>query len=272
MIKYPKQFFNIEDTLYCGQVFRFKPFKNGYVVISKNKVCYLYYDNEFVVLESTDDDYFYNYFDLATDYEKVYKKILSYNVDFISKSAENGKGIRILKQDIFEVVFSFIISQNNNIPRIKRAIEGLSEKLGEKINAFSTEFYSFPTCEKLALQSEEFFANLGLGYRAKYFVNTSNFLLNNDFLEKGKTEQTNGLREYLQTLSGVGPKVADCIMLFGYGRLNSFPVDTWIEKIYKENFNGKLTDRNKISQFFVELFGEYSGYIQQYVFYYKRGK
>ncbi len=272
MIKFSKKFFNIEDTLFCGQVFRFYPFKRGYVVLSKNKACYLYYEGDFVVLDSTDDDYFYNYFDLALCYEKIYEKAKSFKVDFLTKATENGKGIRILKQDIYEVIFSFIISQNNNIPRIKRLIEGLCEKLGEKFTAFGREFYAFPSLEKLSSQTEEFYLGLGFGYRAKYFVRTSKFLVESNFINEIKALSTNEICCKLLSLYGVGKKVADCILLFGFSKTDSFPVDTWIEKIYYENFNGVLATREKISQYFVDLFGDCSGYIQQYLFYYKRGK
>lgn len=270
MIRFNKEYFNIEDTLFCGQVFRFKPYKNGYLVLSGNKACYLCYDGNDVVIESSSDDYFYNYFDLDRDYSEIVDYAVSLGNPFLTEAVIKGKGIRILKQDKAETVFSFLISQNNNIPRIKRTIEGLSEKLGEKFTAFDMPWYAFPTALALSNMSEVFFKSMGLGYRSDYFVQSSKILSDENFLNGLNELDTASLREKLLTLRGVGPKVCDCIMLFGYGKTDCFPVDTWIAKLYKENFKGTITDRKKISEYFVGLFNEYSGYVQQYLFHYKR--
>ena len=118
---------------------------------------------------------------------------------------------------------------------------------------------------------ENFYKNLGYGYRAKYMIEVANAILQNQInLEEIANYSTIDLKKSLMSLKGVGSKVADCISLFGYHRTDSFPVDTWIEKIYQEDFCGKLTDRVKITEWFVNEFGEYSGYVQQYLFYYKR--
>ena len=178
--------------------------------------------------------------------------------------------MRILRQNSEEMIFSFIISQNNMIPRIKAIIERTAQTLGEKKSFMGEEYFSFPKAEVLAKQSADFYYKSGYGYRADYMPSAAKSVLTDEFniSEQGLT--TAELRKRLMKIKGIGPKVADCIALFGYHRADSFPVDTWIEKLYREDFKGTLKDRKKITDFFLNEFGEYSGYIQQYIFYYKR--
>ena len=192
---------------------------------------------------------------------------------FVGKAAEYAKGIRILNQDSEEAFYSFVISQNNMIPRIKAIIERTCALLGERREFKGREYFSFPTSAKLAEKDEKFFSDMGYGYRAKYMVELSRAAADGklDFSSLGKLP-TKDLKKALVSLKGVGPKVADCVSLFGYHRTDSFPVDTWIEKVYKEDMGGALTDRKKISERLVEEFKDKSGYIQQYVFYYKRAR
>jgi N-glycosylase/DNA lyase len=265
------EFFNIEDTLCCGQTFRFIPYKNGYKVYSLDKCAYCYQEHNNTIIETEHKDYFYNYFDLDRDYSIIYNSAQQSGKDVLIKSSNIGKGIRILNQDRIEMIFSFIISQNNNIPRIKGIIEKLCLKLGEKKYFCGEEYYAFPTIEKLEKQTVEFYKSIGLGYRAEYIKRVAEDI---DFnvINNAKNLSTEELKKYLISLHGIGPKVADCISLFGFHRTDSFPVDTWIEKVYKQDFNGELSDRTKITAFFVNKFKEYSGYFQQYLFYYKRSK
>ena len=271
-LEYSSEFFNVKDTLECGQVFRFIPYEKGYAVFSLAKTCYAYNENDLAIIEceESDKDYFVNYFDLDRDYSKILKTASDYNIDLITNSARLGKGIRILNQDKFETLLSFIISQNNNIPRIKKTIEGLCSKFGDKIQGFKYTYHSFPSVEQLLGATDEDLKALGLGYRAPYIKSIVMAVqqgLNLDEIARlGDIE----LKEKLQSLLGVGPKVCDCVMLFGFRRTNSFPVDTWIEKVYLENMSGKQKDRKKIAQELSNKFGEYAGYVQQYLFYYKR--
>ncbi len=264
------EFFNIKDTLECGQVFRFFPEENGYVVISTDKCAFVYEDGDKTVIESDYPDYFRNYFDLDKDYKEVFLKAQSYGVEVLNVASNIGKGIRILNQDPEETLFSFIISQNNNIPRIKLTIEKLCKELGNPIEFKGKIYYGFPKAERLSLQDCGFYKALGFGYRDKFMVDVSSKVYKGvDFKELKKLPYKE-LKKALLEFNGVGPKVADCVSLFGFGKTEGFPVDTWIEKLYKENFDGKLLDRNKIADFFTEKFGNYSGYVQQYLFYYKR--
>ncbi len=270
-IFYKSEYFDAKQTLFCGQVFRFRPFKDGYLVFSADKACYIETKGDVTTVESEDADYFENYFDLAADYSEINRFALSSEYPFIRKAAEYAKGIRILNQNAEEAFYSFVISQNNMIPRIKAIIERTCVSLGEKREIMGEEYYSFPESRKLALCDEDFFVKAGYGYRAAYMSELSKAASERriDFAALGKLP-TKELKKALCSLKGVGPKVADCVSLFGYHRTDSFPVDTWIEKVYREDMNGTLTDRKKISLSLSEEFGDKSGYVQQYVFYYKR--
>ena len=266
------EYFNPLDTLSCGQVFRYKKYKNGYLVFSEDKVCYLYLDNENVCIETEDDEYFYNYFDLSRNYFKIYDFAINYGNKMLSDSARYGKGIRILKQSAFEMIFTFIISQNNNIKRITSTVEKLCEKVGKKCASPFGDYYAFPTLSELENLTELDYKELGFGYRGKYFISLIENLKNGLAIEELKSLSDGDLYKLLTSQAGVGDKVASCIMLFGFFRTSFFPVDTWIEKIYIEDFKGSLKDRKKMSNYFISEFKEYSGYVQQYLFHYKRIK
>ena len=265
--------FNIKDTLECGQVFRFRKFKDGYLVLSNDKACYCYEveNKTYIQCDQHDKDYFYNYFDLAKDYSKIVESAKSQRVEILSLSAKLGKGIRILKQDVTETLFSFIISQNNNIPRIKNSIEKICQNLGEKKEFMGEIYFSFPTNEKLAEKPLEFYKEMGLGYRAVYLKTLAQDLVDGKIvLSRLSSLPTKMLKNALTGIYGVGPKVADCVSLFGFNRTDSFPVDTWIAKVYEQDFGGKLKDRKKMAEWFSLKFGDNAGYFQQYLFYYKR--
>lgn len=266
------QFFNLKDTLECGQIFRFLPKDEGYLVFSLDKCAYCYNKdgNAYIECKKQDESYFINFFDTERDYSKIVQSAIESEYEILSKSAILGKGIRILNQNPVETLFSFIISQNNNIPRIKTIIERLCTALGKKHVFMGIEYHAFPTVKEMASASLDFYKQIGLGYRAEYIKSLANSMDNGfDVISLGNL-QTQALKGALQTILGVGPKVADCVSLFGFHRVDSFPVDTWIEKVYLQDFNGKLLDRNKISKWFVEKFGQNAGFFQQYLFYYKR--
>lgn len=266
---YNAKYFNPEHTLDCGQVFRFDKFKEGYIVLSGDLACYIHTDGIKTVVESDDSGYFYNYFDLDRDYREIVENAKSFNIPLLSKSAESFSGLRLLNQQKEEMIYSFIISQNNNIPRIKGIISRICAGLGEKSEFMGREFYAFPKTCALAGAGVDFFKNVGCGYRDKFLDETSKRIAAEGIAELEKLE-TVALKKALLEYKGVGGKVADCISLFGFSRRDSFPVDTWLEKVYREDFGGTLTDRNKIAEYFLELFKDNSGYVQQYLFYGKR--
>lgn len=265
-------YFNIKDTLDCGQTFRFKPFEKGFIVTSKNKSAYLYHQENNAVIEclEQDEEYFYNYFDLSRDYAKICERAERENIPILTSAVQSGKGIRILNQDKEEMLFSFIISQNNNIPRIKGIIEKLCQSLGDKKEFLEQEYYSFPTAVKMAEKDLSFYESIGLGYRAKYIKSLADAIKNGFNINDFNSLSTKDLKRQLTSIFGVGPKVADCVALFGFHRSDSFPVDTWIEKVYLEDLNGTIKNRAKIADYLVQRFKDNSGYYQQYLFYHKR--
>ncbi len=263
-------YFNPKDCLECGQIFRFYPYEKGYKVFSGSEACYVYSEANSTVFECKDADYFYNFFDLTRDYAQINERIKGYGVPVLTRAADICKGVRILNQNREETIFSFIISQNNNIPRIKGIIEKICRALGEKRIFLGEEYYTFPSAAVLAEQPPEFYKALGTGYRDVFLSQTAEKIAQNGitYLENLNTAE---LKKQLLTYKGIGPKVADCIALFGFHRTDSFPVDTWIEKLYREDFGGTLTNREKINAYFCGKFGEDSGLVQQYLFYAKRG-
>lgn len=257
--KISAEYFDIKKTLECGQVFRYKKIgAQSYVVFSLDKKCELYQKEGYVSLKSEQIDYFIQYFDLKRDYGAITDTLKNYSE--ITTQVEFGKGIRILKQDFYETVMSFIISANNNIKRIQSIIEKLCEAKGEKKDGY----YAFPTIEKMQEFGVEDLKRLGLGYRAEYIYQTCrNFTL----LDGIYAMPTQKAKNKLLTLKGVGPKVADCILLFGLGRFDSYPVDTWI---FKANKTEELNSPKKVSEYCLNRYGEYAGLVQQFVFYYQR--
>lgn len=255
--------FNPEHILECGQVFRYgKDENNNYFVISKNHKATIVEYPDYYEIDSDDPNYFVNYFDLNTDYNKI-KQHLKQNKT-MSPMIDFGYGIRILKADPEEIIYAFIISQNNNIKRIQKIIDKMCS-VGEKCNGYN----AFPTSKILCNEPEEFFANLGAGYRDKFLKQTAETLskINIDDIKNLSTDE---LYNYLLSLKGIGPKVASCILLFGFGRTNKFPVDTWIEQVYYNHFSKEKRTRPEIQKYLEDEFKDYSGLAQQYLFYFER--
>ncbi len=273
IIKFNGEYFSVKDTLNCGQVFRFTDAPGDKFIIcttDKCAVCYNKGDYAYIECNDGDEDYFFNYFDLERDYSQIVCYVQQKGIKILSDAVTKGKGVRILNQDKTEMLFSFIVSQNNNIPRIKKIIDSLCKKLGKKHSFNGQDYYAFPTVQALASVDEDFYKSIGLGYRAGYIKATADLINNGYSLEVLTALSTKDLKEELKKLHGVGPKVADCVTLFGFHRADSFPVDTWIEKLYYQDFSGTAKNRNHITNYFLQEFGDYSGYIQQYLFHYKR--
>ncbi len=270
VIQFSDEFFDIKATLTCGQIFRYEKLDNGYRVFSLDKDCFIENIDDKVYVHTLYPEYFYNFFDLDTNYAKIYNFAKSQKSQVVVDASKMAKGIRILRQDAYEMIVSFIISQNNNIPKIKKSIEYICTNAGEQKISKYGKFYTFPTKEQLYDKDITFYKNAGLGYRAEYLFNFIKMLKNGFDIDALKNMSKNEIYSKIISIKGVGEKVANCILLFGFYKTKSFPVDTWIEKIYKEDFKGSLTDRAKITKYFIDEFKEYSGYIQQYLFYYKR--
>ena len=258
--------FHPMHILECGQIFRYTKSQDDYIVYSKDQKAKIIRQNNNYIIECTDLDYFIKFFDLDTDYS-IIKSTLTQN-PLMEKAIEFGYGIRILNNNLLEMIISFIISANNNIPRIQKSIEYICNNLGDK----KGDYYTFPNIESLHKADEEFFKKAGTGYRAKYLVDTIDKIYSNTFdLNFLANLDTNEARKYLLQLLGIGEKVADCILLFGLHRMDVFPVDTWIHKIYNESISKTpLNNRKHITRELVSKFQDLSGYAQQYLFYYRR--
>ena len=195
----------------------------------------------------------------------------------MEESIKFGYGIRILNQDLWETIISFIISANNNIPRIKGIIERISCKYGKKIIYNEKEYYTFPTPEELSKASVEDLRNLGLGFRDVRVYETTQIIVNKEVdLEQLKEEKDfQKIRETLLTLPGVGPKVADCILLFSeLKRWEAFPIDVWVRRVmnelYIKNENEEKVNKKLIEDIAHKKFGNLAGIAQQYLFFWKR--
>lgn len=261
---YPADYFDVCDTLECGQVFRYKRLPDGtYEVFSRDKAAQLRQEKGTVSVYTDDAEYFRRYFDLDEDYAAKVTRISAIS-PLMRQAADFGKGIRILNQDLTEMIFSFIISANNNIKRIQLIIDRLCNALGND----APYGKAFPTVEAMAAQPISFYTFIGAGYRDKYLQQTAQMLLDYD-LSGLCALNTAEARKRLLKFQGVGPKVADCILLFGLRRQDVFPVDTWLKKVYHAYFEQGHKDAD-ISAFFCDLFGDDAGLCQQYLFYFQR--
>lgn len=274
--------FELKDIFDCGQCFRWNKEEDGsYTGVVRenvfnvkkegNKITFIGMCNENI--EKLVEDYF----DLDRDYEEIKSKLEKID-EHMKTSIEYGKGIRILNQDLWEMIISYIISANNNIPRIKGIIEKLSEKYGKEIVWKDKKYYTFPTPEELKNVKVSEFRSLGVGFRDVRLYETTQMILDKKIdLEKLQLNpKTNEVREELLKLSGVGPKVADCILLFStLKRFDVFPIDVWVRRVMNDLYI-KQEDEEKVSKKQIEKmarekFGDLEGIAQQYLFYWRRG-
>ncbi|WP_455092907.1 DNA-3-methyladenine glycosylase family protein [Parvimonas micra] len=268
--------FDAKAIFTCGQAFRWYEESDGsFTTVHLGRVLNVLNEKDRVIFKGTNlkefDEIWMDYFDLNTDYKEI-RKVLSNN-EILPKAMEYGEGIRILNQNHFEMLISFIISANNMIPRIKKSIEVISMRYGKFIcEDENRKYYSFPTVEELSRATVEDLREFAkVGFRDKRIFDTVNMILNEKIdLDNFENLETDTLREELLKFSGVGNKVADCIMLFSYKRGEVFPVDVWIKRVMEELFIKKETPVKKISKEADRIFGKYAGYAQQYLFYYGR--
>lgn len=261
--------FDCDHIFDCGQCFRWNRNEDGsYDGVAGDLAANIRYEDGSVYVEGDGDEAFWRrYLDLDTDYGHI-KEVLSKN-DIIRKALPYGYGIRLLKQDRWETIISFIVSQNNNIPRIKGCIEKICMLAGRNLGDGK---HAFPTCEELSRLTEEDLAPARLGYRAKYIAKASR-----EIAELGGEEYLDSIdwenkkvRDFLISLTGIGPKVADCIMLFGFGRYDAFPIDVWVKRLMNRLYGIDESDLKGMKAFAEENFGEYGGFAQQYLFHYIR--
>lgn len=273
--------FEPKDIFECGQCFRWNLQEDGsYTGVFGENVLNVKKEKENIVIEGickkdikqTVEEYF----DLNRDYKQIKENLAKIDKN-METSVEYGQGIRILNQDLWETILSFIISANNNIPRIKGIIERLSKAYGTKMTWRGKEYYTFPTAEQLKDVTIQEYRNLGLGFRDKRLYETTQMIINKqvDLEEMQENPNTLEVREQLLTLSGIGPKVADCILLFStLKRLQVFPIDVWVRRVMNDLYI-KQPDETKVSKkqiekIATEKFGDLAGLAQQYLFYWRR--
>ena len=280
--------FNIKQILECGQCFRWERISDtNYIIVAYRRVIEVIQEGSTVTILNTNmndfNEIWKNYFDLDVNYEEV-KEELSKD-ELLKKSVEFGYGIRILNQDPFEMLISFIISARNSIPSIMKTIKKISERWGDRIEYKDNIYYAFPTPEQLKEVSLEEIKETGASFRSKYIVDTIS-KVNAALDAKNNGELTEELEQFdleyikslpvdechkaLQNFMGVGAKVADCIMLFSMSKHSAFPVDVWIKRAMIHFYLAPDVSLNKIRVFGRDKFGELSGMAQQYLFYYAR--
>ena len=271
-IKRPSNF-DLYQIFDCGQSFRILPdasAPNLFKGVAMGKVIKVSQDEHdltfYGVTQEEYDTVWHSYFSIDTDYDALRNSIYLLRPDdsVLKEAMEYGKGIRLLRQEKWETLCSFIISQNNNIPRIRSLIEALSKELGDSIDFEESTYYSFPTPKVIREAGEAKLRELKTGFRAPYIIDAATKVDGGEIdLEFLDTLSTNELLNELMKIKGVGMKVASCVALFGYGRLDAFPIDVWVKRVF---------DHYYPSGFDFKSLGDKAGLVQQYLFYYERYK
>ena len=265
---------NLSETLLSGQCFRvYKLEDSSFDVILSDRVINVFQEDDYLLVDSDNYDglekVVINYFDLNRNYSEIIDSLKVNNLDFVDILDKCGS-YRILRQDPLEMLVSYIISQNNNVKRISKSIETFCELYGEQIEFNNKLYYLFPSFDKIVTLNLPDIQKLKIGFRDKYILSAIVFLKNNrDFVSKINSMNTNEALTYLMQIKGIGMKVASCILLFGFARFDTFPIDTWVIKFVKDfyNFDG---NSKQVKKFLEEKFDENIGLCIQYMFHYNR--
>jgi N-glycosylase/DNA lyase len=277
--------FNLDVTLCCGQVFRWDRKDGWWYGVVGDQVFKVQQKGEELEFEGADEQLIVHYFGLDDDLQKISAEIGK--DPYIRKALNTFWGLRVIRQPPWECLISYICATYKNIPAIRQMLLSLSRRFGEKQVFDGCDFYTFPTPEKLAHASEASLAACGLGYRAKYVQTTSKRIFENNFeLENLRQLPYEQAKKQLCSLAGVGPKVADCVLLFSLGKTEAFPVDRWIERVVLNHYALQLppelaqrlkqkdgltnSDYAKLNEFGRQYFGLYAGYAQEYLYHYER--
>lgn len=263
--------FNLKYTLECGQCFRWECIEdNTYIGVIEDRVIKIKQQgNKLLIWSSLTtnlEQAVSKYFDLTKDYSFLEKEIAKIDKN-VEESLKYSSGIRILNQPLFETIISYIISANNNIKRISRSVKDISRKYGKKVLFENNEYYLFPTLEEIANITIDDLLECGTGFRARYIKNVINYFLDNkSFLMNLENMDTENARKSLMSLMGVGPKVADCILLFSLKRGEVFPIDVWVKRIMEKLYFKDNTSIKEISEYAKDKFGKHAGIVQQHLF------
>lgn len=267
------EYFEPNQVFDCGQCFNFYPIENGGYrgVVGNRVVTVCKEDNSSIKIYNIDEASFpkiADYLCFDDNYEEICRNIIfqlqknGIDTHVMESAMEMGKGIRLMRQDHWETLCSFIISQNNNIPRIKKIIETMRKKYGERFTYDGEDYYTFPSPESLYNAGIDDIFECKTGFRAKYIYDAAKKVATGETeLEKLDLLPTEQATTELMKIKGVGPKVAACVLLFGYGKKDAFPIDVWVKKVLAKYFDENFSPSH---------FGEYSGVAQQYLFYYER--
>ncbi len=266
--------FNLRHTFLCGQCFRWDEMPCGsFIGVAGGSVIKITASNNNITLYNTNLQEFFEkwqkYFDFSRDYGKLKTELAK--DELMRRATSFGSGIRILHQDTWETVISFIISASNNIPRIKGIISRLCECFGKEITMDGVSYYTFPTPEDLKNCTASDLAPLRCGYRDTYIIDAVHSIYDGRLdLDALKTLPLTDAKKMLLSVKGIGNKVADCILLFGCGRFGVFPVDTWIKKAMHQLYPEECGKYPTVREAGEKYFGENCGLAQQYIFFYAR--
>jgi len=277
--------FYLDATLCCGQVFRWEKVDDWWYGVSFDKAFKVRQIGNLIEFKNVSWSYIENYFSLDEDLQKISAKI---NKDsHIRKALKEYFGLRLIRQDPWECLISYICATYKSIPAIRHMLNKMAQKFGEKTSLDGREFYRFPKPEALANATEQDLTACGLGYRAKYVLETSNRIYKEGFdLASLRQLPYEEAKKILTEFSGVGAKVADCVLLFSLDKTEAFPVDIWVKRVILNHYGDKLEpdllqrltghsslsspDYRRLNEFGRSYFGEYAGYAQEYLYHYER--
>lgn len=255
--------FNLKYTIECGQFFRYKKLeRNTYLIIHQDKIFITKQKNNILFYSNNiSKNFIIKFFRLNDNLEKIYKEISTDHI--IKKAIKKYHGLRLINQNPFECIISYLCSSASNIPKIQMNIENLSRYFGEKIILENQESFSFP--KPKTLNNMQLIKDSKTGFRAKYIFN-NNKILTKQFIKKLKQLDYKKAKDTLTKLPGIGNKIADCILLFSLNKLQAFPIDTWIKKALKKYYNQDSNNYNNLQKFAQDKWNNYTGYAQQYLF------
>lgn len=266
--------FDLKHTFECGQAFRWHKKKDGsYTGIVRDKVINISkIENDIVIKNSNLEDFknlWFDYFDLARDY-KMIKRAIDKDIH-MKRAIEYGWGMRILRQDFYEILMTFIISANNNVARIKGIVSILSRLSKKSIHFQGEEYFVFPNPKQIINGGIDALFESKMGYRARYILESSKMILEKPITRENLTcLNTDDAKKELMKFCGVGSKVAECVLLFSHSKFDVFPVDVWVKRVMQELYIKEDTNLKYINQYAQSYFEKYCGFAQQYLFYYAR--